>query len=75
LPLIAACTNASKLKLVDCYLVKNTKLRRRRERRKEKGERRKDRLEVVVGGYLAKAAKALVVSEPIAIFHPGDGKS
>jgi hypothetical protein len=32
------------------------------------------RLEVV-GGRLAKAAKALVVSELIAIFHPGDGKS
>jgi len=45
----------------------NTKLRRRRERRK-------NRLEVV-GGYLAKAAKALVVSELIAIFYPGDGKS
>jgi hypothetical protein len=75
LPLIAARINASKLKLIDCYLVKNTKLRRRRERRKEKGERRKDCLEVVVGGYLAKAAKALVVSEPIAIFHPRDGKS
>ena len=29
----------------------------------------------VVGGYLIKAAKVLVVSEPIAIFHPGDGKS
>jgi len=46
----------------------NTKLRRRRERRK-------NRLEVVVGGYLTKAAKALVLSEPIAIFYPGDGKS
>jgi len=45
----------------------NTKLRRRRERRK-------NRLEVV-GGHLAKAAKALVVSELIAIFYPGDGKS
>ena len=46
---------------------KNTKLRRRRKRGK-------DRLEVV-GGYLAKAAQALVVSEPIVIFYPGDGKS
>jgi len=46
----------------------NTKLRRRRERRK-------NRLEVVVGRYLAKAAKALVVSELIAIFYPGDRKS
>ena len=32
-------------------------------------------VQVVVGGHLARAAKALVVSEPIAIFHPGDGKS
>jgi len=47
---------------------KNIKLRGRRERRK-------NYLEVGVGGYLAKAAKALVVSELIAIFHPGDGKS
>ena len=47
---------------------KNTKLRRRRERRKKS-------LGVVVGGHLAKAAKALVVSEPIAIFYPGDRKS
>jgi len=45
----------------------NTKLRRRRERRKNYLE--------VVGGYLTKAAKALVVSEPIAIFYPGDRKS
>ena len=44
----------------------NTKLRRRRKRGK-------NRLEVV-GGYLAKAAKVLVVSEPIAIFHAGHGK-
>ena len=46
---------------------KHTKLRRRRERRK-------NRLEEVVSGYLAKAAKALVVSEPIAIFYAGYGK-
>jgi len=45
----------------------NTKLRRRRERRKNCLE--------VVGGYLTKAAKALVVSEPIAIFYPRDKKS
>ena len=30
---------------------------------------------IVVGGHLARAAKALVVSELIAIFHPRDGKS
>jgi hypothetical protein len=29
----------------------------------------------VAGRYVAKAAKALVVSELIAIFYPGDGKS
>jgi len=29
----------------------------------------------VIGGYYVRAAKALVVSELIAIFHPGDGKS
>ena len=29
----------------------------------------------VVGRHFARAAKALVVSKPIAIFHPGDGKS
>ena len=45
----------------------NTKLRRRRKRGK-------NRLKVV-GRYLAKAAKALVVSKPIAIFHAGYGKS
>ena len=39
-------------------------------------DRRQQRpVQVVVGGHLARAAKALVVSEPIAIFHPGDGKS
>jgi hypothetical protein len=42
----------------------NTKLRRRG----------KNRLEVV-GGYLAKAAKALVVSELIMIFYAGYRKS
>ena len=46
---------------------KNTKLRRRRKRGK-------NRLEVV-GGYLTKAAKVLVVSEPIAIFYAGYRKS
>jgi hypothetical protein len=45
----------------------NTKLRRRRKRGKNCLE--------VVGGHLAKAAKALVVSKPIAIFYPRDGKS
>ena len=54
-------TNTSKPKLVDCYLVKNTKLKRRRKRRKNR--------------YFAKAAKVLVVSELIAIFYAGHGKS
>ena len=46
---------------------KNTKLRRRRKRGKNYLK--------VVSGYLAKAAKALIVSKPIAIFYPRDGKS
>ena len=46
---------------------KNTKLRRRRKRGK-------NRLKVV-DRHLAKAAKALVISKPIAIFYPRDGKS
>ena len=29
----------------------------------------------VAGRYLVRAAKALVISEPIAIFYPRDGKS
>ena len=28
-----------------------------------------------INRYVIKAAKALVISEPIAIFHPRDGKS
>ena len=40
---------------------KNTKLKRKRKRR--------------TNGHLAKAAKALIVSELIAIFHAGHGKS
>ena len=28
-----------------------------------------------VGGHFVRVAKALVVSKPIAIFHPRDGKS
>ena len=67
MPPIIVYTNTSKLKLVDYYLVKNTKLRRRRKKRKNYLE--------VVGGYLVKAAKALIVSKLIAIFHPRDRKS
>ena len=37
--------------------------------------KKEKRIVEAVGGYLARAAKALVVSEPIAIFHPRDGKS
>ena len=46
----------------------DTKLEKGKEKRKMGG---------VVGlyKYLAKAAKALVVSEPMAIFYPRDGKS
>jgi len=45
---------------------------------KEEKEREKEEEEEslgVAGRHVARAAKALVVSEPIAIFHPGDGKS
>ena len=64
---MAACINASKLKLVDCYLVKNTKLRRRRKRRKNYLK--------VVDRYFVKIVKALIVSELIAIFYVKYGKS
>ena len=67
MPPVVAYINASKPKLVNCYFSKNTKLRKRRERRKNCLK--------VVGGYLTKAAKALVVSKLIAIFYPRDGKS
>ena len=45
----------------------NTKLRRKRKRRKNHVE--------VIGRHLAKIAKALVVSKPIAIFYAGHRKS
>ena len=45
----------------------NTKLRRRKKRGKNYLK--------IVGGYFAKAAKALIVSKLIAIFYPRDGKS
>ena len=67
MPPVAAYINTSKPKLIDCYFSENTKLRRRRERRKNCLK--------VVGGYLTKAAKALVVSELIAIFYAGHRKS
>ena len=64
---MAAYINASKPKLVDYYLVKNTKLRRRRKRRKNYLK--------VVNGYFTKIAKVLVVSELIAIFYTRHRKS
>jgi len=36
---------------------------------------RRRRIIGVTGGHVAKAAKALVVSKPIVIFHPRDEKS
>ena len=47
---------------------KDTKLKKRKEKGKTGG---------IVGlyKYLARVAKALVVSEPMAIFYPGDRKS
>jgi len=38
-----------------------------------RGKRR--RIVGVTGGYVARAAKALVVSKPIVIFHSRNGKS
>lgn len=64
---ITAQINTSKMKLKRCYIHKDTKLRRRRGRRKIiKGS---------IGRYIARAAKALVVSKLIVIFHAKYGKS
>jgi len=52
---------------MDCYL---TKILGKGEEEEEGGE-----LVGVVGGYITRAAKALVVSEPIVIFYPRDRKS
>ena len=59
--------NTSKKKLKQCYIHKDTKLRKKKERRKI--------IRGSIGGHIARAAKALVVSEPIVIFHAGYGKS
>ena len=54
------------MKLERCYIHKDTKLRRRRGRRKIiKGN---------IGQHVARAAKALVISKLIVIFHAGYGK-
>ena len=59
--------NTSKIKLKRCYIHKDTKLRRRRGKRKI--------IRGSIGRYVARAAKALVVSELIVIFYAGHGKS
>ena len=64
---ITAQTNTSKKKLERCYIYKDTKLRRRRGRRKI--------IRGSIGGHVARAAKALVVSELVVIFHAGHRKS
>ena len=64
---MTARTNTSKTKLERCYIHKDTKLRRRRGRRKI--------IRCSIGRYVARAAKALVVSELIVIFYAGHGKS
>ena len=64
---ITAGTNTSKTKLKQCYIHKDTKLGRRRGRRKI--------IRGSIGRHVARAAKALVVSEPIVIFYAGHRKS
>ena len=64
---MTARTSTSKTKLERCYIHKDTKLRRRRGRRKI--------IRGSIGRHVARAAKALVVSELIVIFHAGHGKS
>ena len=59
--------NTSKTKLKQCYIHKDTKLGRRRGRKKIiKGS---------IGQYIARAAKALIVSKLIVIFHTRHRKS
>ena len=63
-PKFASCNSLYKYLQTKAYRLlfsKNTKLKRKRKRRKN--------------GYLTKATKALVVSKPIAIFYTGHGKS
>ena len=64
---ITARTNTSKIKLKQYYIHKDTKLRRRRGRRKI--------IRGSIGQYVARAAKALIVSELIIIFHTRHRKS
>ena len=64
---MAAYINTSKLKLINYYLVKNTKLKRKRKRRKNYLK--------VISKYFAKIAKVLVVSELITIFYTRHRKS
>ena len=54
---------------MDCYLIKILNYR------EEEEEEEEEELSGVVGEHLARAAKALVVSEPMAIFYSGDEKS
>ena len=58
--------NTFKTKLERCYIHKDTKLRRRRGRKIIRDS---------IGRYVARAAKALVVSELIVIFYARYGKS
>ena len=64
---ITAQTNTSKTKLEQCYIYKDTKLGRRRGKRKI--------IRGSIGRHVARAAKALVVSKPIVIFYTKHGKS
>ena len=65
-------------------LSSKNKLRRKRRKIKKKrikivgavgGHKKRKRIVEAVGRYLTRSAKALVVSEPIAIFYAGHGKS
>ena len=53
---------------MDCYLIKILNYREEEEEEEEESPE-------AVGGHLARAAKALVVNEPMAIFYSGDEKS
>ena len=54
--------------MIKLSINEDTKLEKGKEKRKTGGT-------VGLYKYLIRVAKALVVSEPMAIFYPGDGKS
>ena len=64
---ITARMNTSKTKLKQYYIHKNTKLGRRRGRRKI--------IKSNIGWYITRAAKALIINKPIVIFYTRYKKS